>query len=64
MTVPDLESNQAGRFRATVVRLVVLIIILILVGLSIHRNISNHGSVWKSSPYGEPRDTASVRAGR
>ena len=62
MTILQSETLSVRRFRFTVASLSVLIIILILIGLLSHRTIPDNKPAWKSSPYGEPRDTGSVKA--
>jgi hypothetical protein len=64
MTLAEDESYPDRRFRFTVAWLSVLLLILVLLGLLSHpKNPVSH-AVWKSAPYGEPRDTVSIRAGR
>jgi hypothetical protein len=64
MTYSEREYYPVRRFRSTVASIFIVIILAVIIGLLIHRNISVNHPVWKSSPYGEPRDTASTRAGR
>ncbi|MCX6145142.1 MAG: hypothetical protein NTZ35_18215 [Ignavibacteriales bacterium] len=64
MTSSVGEYYPVRRFRITVASIFIVIILAVIVGLLTHRTISVNHPVWKSSPYGDPRDTASVRAGR
>lgn len=63
MTYSENEYYPVRRFRLTLVSLFVLIIMLALIGLLSHRTTSIDHPVWKSSPYGDPRDTGAVKAG-
>lgn len=63
MTLAENESYPDRRFRLTVVWISVLLLILVFFGLLTHPKTSVNYPVWKSAPYGEPRDTARVRAG-
>ena len=63
MTESESEFYSVRRFRLTVVILSALLGLLILIGVLGHRRIPDDQPVWKSSPYGEPRDTTKVRAG-
>ena len=64
MTYSESEYYSVRRFRFTVAYLSILIILVVILGLLSHRTISVDRPVWKSSTYGEPRDTRSVKAGR
>jgi hypothetical protein len=63
MTIAESETHFVRRFHFTVASLSILIIILILIGLLSHRAIHDGKPAWKSSPYGELRDTGIVKAG-
>jgi len=64
MTLAENNTIDPRRFRFTVASLSVLIIILVLIGLLSHRTISYKNAAWKSSPYGDVRDTGTVKANR
>ena len=57
------ETYPARRFHIVVARLVILIIILVVLGWLNHRTPPVDGAVWKSSPYGNPRDAGIMKAG-
>jgi uncharacterized membrane protein affecting hemolysin expression len=63
MTLSESEFYPARRYHFTVACLFVLLLMLILAGLLSHRTLSYNRPVWKSSPYGELRDTGTVKAG-
>jgi hypothetical protein len=63
ITLTEIETYPVRRLRVTVAGLSILILVLILIGLSSHRTIAVNRPVWKSAPYGDLRDTGSVRAG-
>jgi len=60
MTLSEIEVYSSRRLRFTVAWLAVVILILILVALLSHPTISDNRPVWKSSPYGEPKDTGTA----
>jgi hypothetical protein len=62
MTYSESEYYPVRRFRITVASILIVFALAVIVGLLTHRAIFVHHAVWKSAPYGEPRDTASVRA--
>jgi hypothetical protein len=64
MMYSENEYYPVRRFRITVASIVVVITLAIILGLLTHRTISANHAVWRSSPYGDARDTSSVRAGR
>lgn len=62
MTPSKSEVYPSRRFRSTIAWISIVILILILVGLLTHPATVDNHAVWKSSPYGEPRDTGKVIA--
>jgi hypothetical protein len=64
MMPPELETYSIDRFRFTLIRLAIIFLVLIALGLLIHRTNPVNRAVWKTAPYGEQRDTGTVRAGR
>jgi hypothetical protein len=63
MILPEIETYPVQRFRNRVTWLAVLILVFVILGLLSHRTISDNRPAWKSSPYGEPRDTGTMKAG-
>ena len=63
MTYSESEYYHVRRFRFTAAYLFILIILVVILGPLSHRTISIDHPVWKSSPHGDLRDTASVKAG-
>ncbi|MCX6133316.1 MAG: hypothetical protein NTU47_05825 [Ignavibacteriales bacterium] len=59
----EIETYPLRRFKTRVAWLAVLIIVLIILGLLSHKTISDNLPVWKSSPYGNPANTGTVKAG-
>ena len=57
------ETYPARRFHRVVARLVLLIIILVVLGLLSHPTAPVNRAVWKSCPYGNPRDAGIMKAG-
>jgi hypothetical protein len=63
MILSQSEFYPVRRFRFTVTFLCLAIVVLVIIGLLSHRTLSYNRPVWKLSPYGELRDTGSVKAG-
>jgi hypothetical protein len=63
MILSQSEFYPVRRFRFTVTVLCIVIVVLVILGLLSHRTLSYNRPVWKSCPYGEPRDTGTVKAG-
>lgn len=64
MTLSETEIYSSRRFRFIVAWLTIVVLILILVAILSHHTIQDHQPVWKSSPFGESRDTAIVKVSR
>jgi hypothetical protein len=63
MTSSEVEYYPVRRFRVGLARLAILLLLLIILGLLSHRTTTVNRAVWKTSPYGDSRDAAIVRAG-
>jgi hypothetical protein len=55
----DRDTISSGRIRITLVLSLVLLLALVIIGLLGHPAADDNSKiVWKSAPYGEPRDSA------